>query len=69
MEAEARDVHVVDCLGCIQRGQLHSQTFCVGWLDACLAAGFEKPFQALVSKRDDHAMYFSVLRITQQEPI
>lgn len=68
MEAEARDVHIVDCLSCIQRDQLHSQSFGVGWLDACLAAGFEKPFQALVSEGDDHAMYFSVLRIAQQGP-
>jgi hypothetical protein len=68
MEAKARDIHIVDCLSGIQRGHLHSQTLGVGWLDACLAAGFEKPFQALVSKRDDHAMYFSVLRIAQQAP-
>jgi hypothetical protein len=69
MQAKSRDVHIVDCLSGIQRGQLHSQTLGVGWLDACLAAGFEKSFQALVSKRDDHAKYFSVLRITQQVPI
>jgi len=55
VKPEAWDVHVLDSLSGIERGQLHFQSVRVCWLDPSQAAGFKVFSQAFVAKRCNHA--------------
>lgn len=51
MKSETWNVHILDGLSGIQGGQLHSQAFGVGRLNARYASQLKELLQALVSER------------------
>lgn len=54
MESISRHVHILDCLGSIQRRQLQSKSSGVIGLNAALLPGFKEAPQSFVPARFDH---------------